>query len=30
MVITTGGAAVGDYDLLGEAVKNLGGENLFW
>ncbi|RNC29204.1 MAG: Molybdopterin molybdenumtransferase [Candidatus Dichloromethanomonas elyunquensis] len=30
MVITTGGVSVGDYDVLGEAVANIGAETLYW
>lgn len=30
MVITTGGASVGDYDVLKDALKLIGAELLFW
>lgn len=30
MVITTGGVSVGDYDVVGDAVKAVGAETLFW
>lgn len=30
LVVTTGGASVGDYDYALSSVKNIGGENLFW
>lgn len=30
MVITTGGVSVGDYDVVGDAVKATGAETLFW
>ncbi|KUO60388.1 MAG: molybdenum cofactor biosynthesis protein [Gracilibacter sp. BRH_c7a] len=30
MVITTGGVSVGDYDVVGDAVKAAGAETLFW
>lgn len=30
LVITTGGVSVGDYDLVKEAMNNVGATNLFW
>ncbi len=30
MIISTGGASVGDYDLINEVYEELGAETLFW
>lgn len=30
LILTTGGASVGDKDLIKEAIEQLGGEKLFW
>ncbi|MCB9993836.1 MAG: molybdopterin molybdotransferase MoeA [Hyphomicrobiaceae bacterium] len=30
LLVTTGGASVGDHDLLGPALERLGAERLFW
>jgi len=30
LVITTGGASVGDYDVIKDAIKHIGGTLLFW
>ncbi len=30
LVISTGGVSVGDYDLLGNALENIGASMLFW
>lgn len=30
MIISTGGASVGDYDLINKVYENLGAETLFW
>jgi len=30
VVVTTGGSSVGDYDVVKEAISNIGGDVLFW
>ncbi|MDK2971687.1 MAG: molybdopterin molybdotransferase [Candidatus Sumerlaeota bacterium] len=30
MVVTTAGVSVGEHDVVGQAVRNLGGEVIFW